>query len=132
MYDSYYPPYHHYDLYPHTSNAREHSGQNNGVSHQENFQPPNNMSLFPNHFANNSSVYPLTETLAYHKNQMQHIPYHIQPGSDLEKYLKHLSYQLAYLIQQNRQLLQHLQKQKQPEQSQTVSTPSGGTVIVRM
>ena len=86
--------------------------------HQENFQNTN------------SSISPSTEFLGYHNDQIQHIPYSIQSGSDLEKRLNHLSYQLAQLIQQNHQLLQYLQKR--PEQSQTVSTPSGGTVIVRM
>lgn len=130
MYDSYYPPYHHYDLY----HTRKHNGSNNGFSHQENFQSPNKMLPMPSpdNFANNSLAYPPVKTPAYHSNQMQPIPYHIQSVSDLEQYLKYLSYQLSYLIQQNRQLLQHLQKQKLPEQSQTVSTPSGGTVIVRM
>ncbi|SDL94895.1 hypothetical protein [Bacillus sp. OK048] len=145
MYNSYYPPYHHYDLYQPTSKSRNHSKQNNSLSRQENFQSQINMSPLPNKFSKrinnqhqesfqdkNSLVYPPTEFLAYHNDQTQHIPYHIQSESDLEKHLKHLSYQLAYLIQQNHQLLQLLQKQKQPEQSQTVSTPSGGTVIVRM
>lgn len=130
MYDLYYPQYHHYDYYQHTANSRNHNEQNNGLSHQENFQSAKNMFPSPNHFVNNGLVYPPMETFAYPNNQ-QH-PYHIQSGSDLEKHLKHLSNQLTYLIQLNQQLLQHLQKFKLPEQSQTVSAPSGGTVIVRM
>ncbi|GGH77895.1 hypothetical protein JOD43_001413 [Pullulanibacillus pueri] len=57
--------------------------------------------------------------------------YHM-PSQDIYSRLNHISSLLHQVIQQNNQLLQYIHAQDTPEQSQTVSTPGGGTVIVRM
>ncbi|MCY8231946.1 hypothetical protein [Priestia endophytica] len=58
-------------------------------------------------------------------------PFPYGEGS-LEYRLNYLSYQVQQLIEQNKQLLERLDR-KAPEQSQTVTAPSGGgSIIVRM
>jgi len=69
-------------------------------------------------------------TEGYSYNPMMYTPY-IKSGGDMQAQLEHIQQLLVQLIQQNNAILQQLQHP--PEQSQTVSTPSGGgAVIVRM
>ncbi|MBT2215717.1 hypothetical protein KK120_07770 [Virgibacillus dakarensis] len=66
----------------------------------------------------------------YYYNPITYTPYS-EPGFDMKTQLDHIQHLLVQLIEQNNEIIRHLQNP--PEQSQTVSTPSGGgAVIVRM
>jgi hypothetical protein len=147
---SYFPRYYQRNYKPNDQNE-----QNYSSSHHENFAHPT-APPFPygegNYEQNYSSshhenfAHPTAPPFPYGEGSLEQnysSPHHENfahstappfphgEGS-LEYRLNYLSYQVQQLIEQNKQLLERLDR-KAPEQSQTVTAPGGGgSIIVRM
>lgn len=123
---------HHYSYFPHyyqrNYKPNDQNEKNYSSFHHENFVHPAAPS-FPYGEENYEKDY----SSSHHENFAHPTapPFPYGEGS-LEYRLNYLSYQVQQLIEQNRQLLERLDR-KAPEQSQTVTAPSGGgSIIVRM